>query len=190
LLIGPSTLNTVRMPRSRRGSVAFRNAQWYAGANRNATPTSLIVRAASAGVWSTKAPSASSTSAEPARELTARLPCLATCAPAAAATNATAVETLNVPDSSPPVPQVSSNGRGTSGNGWSAWRIARARPATSSTVSPRMRSATAKPAICAGVAAPASTSCMTPNACSSDRVSPPTTRGRSSRIIAPPWGRP
>ena len=58
-------------------------------------------------------PRASRTSAEPEREVTARLPCLATmilapaAVPAAAATRAAAVEMLKVPLRSPPVPQVS-----------------------------------------------------------------------------------
>src|SRR5690349_11831569 len=39
-----------------------------------------------------------------------RLPCLATLTPQAAATNAAVVLMLKVPDLSPPVPQLSSNG--------------------------------------------------------------------------------
>ena len=58
-----------------------------------------------------RTPRASRTSAEPERLETARLPCLATAAPAPAATKATVVEMLKVPEPSPPVPQVSSNGR-------------------------------------------------------------------------------
>jgi hypothetical protein len=50
-----------------------------------------------ARVTSIRAPSCSSTSAEPQREVTERLPCLATGRPAAAAAKATAVETLIVP---------------------------------------------------------------------------------------------
>ena len=52
-------------------------------------------------------PSASSTSAEPEADETARLPCFATPAPAAAATSAAAVEMLSVRAPSPPVPAVS-----------------------------------------------------------------------------------
>ncbi len=40
----------------------------------------------------------------------ARLPCLATVAPAPAAIKAAVVEMLKVPEASPPVPQVSSTG--------------------------------------------------------------------------------
>ncbi len=50
------------------------------------------------------APSASSTSALPDFDETLRLPCLATLAPAAAATNIEAVEMLKVCEASPPVP--------------------------------------------------------------------------------------
>jgi hypothetical protein len=54
------------------------------------------------------APRASSTSALPDFDDTERLPCLATRAPAAAATNIDAVEMLNVCEASPPVPTMSS----------------------------------------------------------------------------------
>ena len=49
------------------------------------------------------------TSAEPHFELTLRLPCLAIGRPAAAATKAVTVETLIIPEPSPPVPQQSAN---------------------------------------------------------------------------------
>ena len=52
-------------------------------------------------------PSDSSTSAAPLFDDTPRLPCLATLAPAAAATNIEAVEMLKVCDRSPPVPTMS-----------------------------------------------------------------------------------
>src|SRR2546422_8469659 len=55
-----------------------------------------------------RTPSASSTSAEPHLEVNDRLPCLATTAPAPAATNAAAVEILKVETTPPPVPQVRS----------------------------------------------------------------------------------
>ena len=67
------------------------------------------VDALASGATSIRAPSASSTSADPHCELTLRLPCLATGSPAAAATKALAVETLIIPDPSPPVPQQSAN---------------------------------------------------------------------------------
>ena len=72
------------------------------------TPTSSIERATCSGVSAILTPSASSTSALPDLLETERPPCLATLAPAAAATNAAAVEILNVCALSPPVPQVSS----------------------------------------------------------------------------------
>ncbi len=60
-----------------------------------------------AGDSSSSKPSCSSTSALPESDETARLPCFATPAPAAAATSAAAVEMLNVLPPSPPVPAVS-----------------------------------------------------------------------------------
>ena len=59
-------------------------------------------------------PSSASTSAEPLRLVMLRLPCLATGTPAAAATIAAVVLTLNIFEPPPPVPQVSST---------SAWRL-------------------------------------------------------------------
>ena len=70
-------------------------------------PSSSIDRAIRAGGSSSSKPSASSTSAEPEAEETARFPCFATPAPAAAATSAAAVEMLSVCAPSPPVPAVS-----------------------------------------------------------------------------------
>ena len=70
-------------------------------------PSSSIERAIRSGGCSSEKPSASSTSAEPDADETARLPCFATPAPAAAATSAAAVEMLNVLAPSPPVPAVS-----------------------------------------------------------------------------------
>ena len=57
-------------------------------------------------------PSASRTSALPHWLETERLPCLAIRMPQAASTIAAAVEILNVPERSPPVPQVSNTGPG------------------------------------------------------------------------------
>ena len=84
---------------------------------------------------STRTPRASRTSAEPQRELAARLPCLATCAPAADATMAAAVEMLKVSQPSPPVPQVSTRCGGrrrASAKTGAAWRrMMAAKPASS-----------------------------------------------------------
>src|ERR1700680_2120163 len=82
-----------------------------------------------------RTPSASRTSAEPQRELAARLPCLATLAPAAEATIAATVEILKVSQPSPPVPQVSIKLAGrkrSSEKTGAAWRrITLAKPASS-----------------------------------------------------------
>ena len=109
---GPRRLNTVRVFSSRRTGWACFIAGCSAGANRNPMPISRIDRAASSGVTSVmRTPKASRTSALPLLLDIDRLPCLATCAPAPAITIATAVETLNVPEPSPPVPQVSITSR-------------------------------------------------------------------------------
>ena len=91
---------------------------------------------------------------------TARLPCLATATPQLAVTIATVVEMLKVPALSPPVPQVSISGLRRVRSGGTRRRIASAMPAISSGVSPFMRSAMAKPAICAAVASPLRTCSM------------------------------
>ena len=101
-------------------------------------------------------PSAPSTSEDPEAELAARLPCFTTGTPDAAATTAAMVETLTVPNLSPPVPTMSSTA-GSTGSGSAASRIASRKPTISSTVSPLARSATRKPPSCDGVAEPAMT---------------------------------
>ena len=143
---GPSKLNTVRMRSSRRADMACRVAACTAGAKRNPIPTSSMACATRSGGRSMRTPKCSSTSAEPQRELMDRLPCLATCTPAPAITNAATVETLKVPEPSPPVPQVSTRASiatgGASAKIGVAWRrIAVAKPTNSSTVSPFMRNA-------------------------------------------------
>ena len=106
-------------------------------------------------------PSASSTSAEPEADETARLPCFATPAPAAAATIAAAVEMLIVLAPSPPVPAVSTRSSRCGRTASTCPRIASAQPAISSAVSPFSRSATRKPPICACVASPRMISSIT-----------------------------
>jgi hypothetical protein len=71
-------------------------------------------------------------------------------------TKAAVVEMLNVPAASPPVPQVSTKGPAPSSTSTArAWaRIADAKPAISSTVSPRIRSAVTKAPIWAPVTCP------------------------------------
>src|SRR5882724_5396064 len=133
-------------------------------------PTSATHRPTCSGVSWRLTPSVSTTSAEPHSEAPLnpdidRLPCLATLRPAPATTNAVAVETLNVPVASPPVPQVSisisrsvplspatSSPRARMRTTF--WRITCAKPISSSTVSPFMRRAVRNAAICALVAAP------------------------------------
>ena len=73
----------------------------------NPIPISLIERFTSSGPNSMFTPSFSNTSALPQLLDEARPPCLATGKPAPAITNAVAVDILNVPFPSPPVPQVS-----------------------------------------------------------------------------------
>src|SRR5256885_594329 len=110
-------------------------------------------RATPSGARSIFTPSCSSTSAEPHIDDAARLPCLATRAPHAAATIAASVEMLKVARPSPPVPHVSSKAPST-WIGVATARAVRAKPVSSSTVSPFMRRATTKPAIWEGVASP------------------------------------
>src|ERR1700709_1396757 len=100
-------------------------------------PNSRRAAAASAGVSIVGTPNASSTSAEPHRDVIALFPCLATFAPAAAATSAAAVEILKLPLASPPVPHVSTNAACSaevSGRVVAASRIAAANPAISAAV--------------------------------------------------------
>ena len=142
------------MPSSWRTGATWRIAGWWARANMNPKPSSSIERAIRSGDCSSAMPSSSSTSADPAAELAARLPCFATAAPAAAATSAAAVEMLNVCAPSPPVPTMSTTGERCGVTGTTCSRIASAKPAISSAVSPFVRRATRKPAIWAGVASP------------------------------------
>ena len=77
-------------------------------------PSSATHRPTCSGVSWRLTPSVSTTSAEPQSEAPLspdieRFPCLATLSPAPATTNAVAVETLNVPEASPPVPHVSTS---------------------------------------------------------------------------------
>ncbi len=110
-------------------------------------------------------PSASRTSAEPHADDAARLPCLAIRTPAAAATMVAIVEMFTVCAPSPPVPTRSVTGPVTE-NGVACASIDAARPDISAAVSPLARSATPKPAICAGVAAPSMISFMAQAVCS------------------------
>ena len=92
--MGPSRLNTVGMPISRRDGPAWRNAGWNRGARQKPNPVSVTHSATPAGSSSTAIPAASSTSAAPQLEEAALLPCLHTGTPAPATTSAAIVETL------------------------------------------------------------------------------------------------
>src|SRR5215470_16181373 len=143
-------------------------------------PTSATHRPTCSGDKVKFTPSVSTTSAEPQSDAPLspdieRLPCLATLSPAPATTNAVAVDTLNVPEASPPVPHVStsiSRSVPVSAAVSSARvctratfeRITCAKPISSSTVSPFMRSAVRNAAICASVAVPDMMASMAPAA--------------------------
>src|SRR5215207_11416779 len=170
LVRGPRKLNTVGTPSSRRVPVAWRIAGWNTGAKQKPMPTSATVAATPSGGRVIATPRASRRSALPQRPDMARLPCLATRWPAPTATTAARVDTLKVPARSPPVPQVSSSGPGTS-RGAAAASMALTRPVISVAVSPLMRRPVAKAAIWAGVASPASTEPMAAPASSSLRSS-------------------
>ncbi len=165
---GPSRLNVVGIPSSRRGPPACRRAGWKAGAKQKPMPRSPTLRATSSGSAPMRTPSASSTSAAPDFDDAARLPCLTTGVPAAATTSAVIVEMLTDPDRSPPVPTMSTV-RTSSSTRRACASMARAIPAISAAVSPLARNATANPAICAGVASPDITWSMAHAVPSSDR---------------------
>src|SRR5215208_6530613 len=129
----------------------------------NPKPASSMQRATASGPRSMRAPSASSTSAEPERPVAERLPCLATAHPAPAAISAAVVETLNV-CRPPPVPAVSitaSRVASGSSTGAAKRRIVDARPTSSSTVSPFVRSAISTAAVSVSDALPAMISAST-----------------------------
>ena len=170
LVSGPRKLNTVGTRSSRRTGAAWPIAGWKSGANRNPIPASPMQRSTPAASRSIFTSSASSTSAEPQWLEAARFPCLATGTPAPAVTIAATVEMLNVPLRSPPVPTMSTTGTDGS-TGFANASMVRARPSTSSTVSPLVRRAIRKPPICPGVASPAITVRITSAASSLLRAS-------------------
>lgn len=83
-------------------------AAWWFGAYMKPMPVCAIDWAICSGCRLMLTPRESSTSALPDEDETLRPPCLATRAPAAAATNIEAVEILKVCAPSPPVPTMSS----------------------------------------------------------------------------------
>src|SRR5690349_9454258 len=145
----------------------------------NPKPTASMQSATAAGSRSMRAPSASSTSAEPDRPVAERLPCFATAQPAPAATNAAVVDTLKV-GLPPPVPAVSSRSPRPTSTALASSRIVRARPTSSSTVSPFVRSAMRNAAACASEASPSMISRSTAAASSAGRSSPEATRSIAS----------
>ena len=104
---GPRMLKTVRMPSSLRMGPTYFMEVWYFWAKKKHMPTSLSSSTHFAGLCSMFTPSASRQSAVPHWEDAARLPCLATFMPPAAATRAEVVEMLKLWALSPPVPTIS-----------------------------------------------------------------------------------
>jgi hypothetical protein len=133
-----------------------------------------------------RTPRASSTSAEPLRELANRLPCLATRAPAAEATMAAAVEMLNVPLASPPVPHVSTRGAGRESPGAKTGRACRrimlAKPVSSSTVTGRRLNVSSRRTISEVSMRPESNSSRTASASRRDSAAPAATLSRSGWV--------
>src|SRR3954454_5353462 len=134
-------------------------------------PTWAMQRATAPGARSMRAPSASRTSADPLGPVALRLPCLATAHPAPAAISAAVVETLKVVRP-PPVPAVSSRSLRSHWTGVASSRIVEASPASSSTVSPFVRSAIRKAAIWVSDALPSMITRRTLEASSIDRSWP------------------
>jgi hypothetical protein len=123
-------------------------------------------RSTTAGSAATLTPSASNRSALPHLLDADRLPCLATGTPQAATTRAATVETLNVCDRSPPVPQVSNTGACLRDSFVARFRMVCANPTISAGRSPFMDSAISRPAICAGWARPSMISSIAADASS------------------------
>ncbi len=162
-------------------------AGWWLGAKRKTIPVSWTIFAWASGGIPMVTPSAASTSADPHRLLTPRLPCLTTGTPAPAATNAAAVLMLKVCAPSPPVPQVSTSVPATCGLTRTACaRITRANAAISSGVSPFIRSPARNPPICACVACPVMISSITASASAGARSRFSTTVAIASFMVMPP----
>src|SRR5690242_4757092 len=123
-------------------------------------PACSMQRATASGGRSMRTPSASSTSADPDSPVAERLPCLATAQPAPAAISAAVVDTLNV-GRPPPVPAVSMRSPRLVRTGLASRRIVVARPTSSSTVSPLVRSAISTAAVCTSEALPSMISAST-----------------------------
>jgi len=187
---GPSRLNAVCPFSSRRARIACRIAVCAACAKKNPIPICSSASPIRSSEISIRTPSASSTSAEPARELIDRLPCFATRAPAPATTNAAHVEMLNVPFASPPVPHVSTipsiaAAHPARNTGAACLRIAVANPTNSSTVSPFVRSALSSTLISSSVARPHRISSIAASASPRVKFLPQLAASRAFRITGP-----
>ncbi len=146
-------------------------------------PVSRRHRTASSGPSAMGTPRASSTSAAPHSDVTARLPCLATLAPAAAATSAAPDEILKVSGPPPPVPTTStSSSRSASvrGSGVARSRITCTKPASSGASSPRVASTVSRAAISTSGTPPAKISSSAPAASSRVSAPPSSARGFSN----------
>ena len=149
------------MPRSRRDGPAWRMAGWYRGAKQKPMPASATHAATPSGAELDRHAERFEEVGGTTRGGGGPVPVLAHAAPAPATTSAARVETLMVCARSPPVPTTSITGPLTSMSTWvAASNIASTIPTSSSTSSPFIRSATTNAAICAGLAAPSSTSAM------------------------------
>src|SRR6267142_156574 len=157
---GPSRLNAVRTPSSRRTGAAWRIDGWNVGAKKKPMPASARHRSTTAGCAVMRIPRASYTSAPPVRLDAERLPCFATRTPAAATTMAAHDEILMVPDRSPPVPHVSNTSSYRFETLTACARIVRARPTISAGRSPFIARPISRPAMCAGAAWPSITSAI------------------------------
>ena len=174
LVSGPMKLNAVGTPSSRRGTAALRMEGWNTWAKQKVMLAASRTSSSRSMGISSRTPSASSTSAEPAEDDAARFPCLTILAPAPAHTREAMVEMLTVFCLSPPVPTMSSRSPSIV-SGLALASIASTSPVSSSTVSPLERSATRKPATWESVALPVITSPMAQYAWSRSR-SPPAIR--------------
>mmetsp|Transcript_8750 Transcript_8750/g.28880 ORF Transcript_8750/g.28880 Transcript_8750/m.28880 type:complete len:271 (+) Transcript_8750:570-1382(+) len=181
--MGPRMLKAVRTLSALRTGTTAAMAGWKRGANMKPMPASSTHRATPSGPMSTATPRASRTSADPQRDDTDRLPCLATLAPAAAQRIEAPVEMFTDPIPSPPVPTMSTTFmpslRCTLTD---MFFMPLARPATSAEVSPLARRRTRKAEICAA-SPPVTTASSALMVCSSVRSVPLTRASITSCML-------
>src|SRR5690554_6396414 len=118
------------------------------------TPTCSMQRATCSASRSRWMPATAKRSALPEEDETPRLPCLATCPPAAATTKLEAVETLNRLAPSPPVPTMSTRWSASRCTGFISSRITWAAALISSAVSPFTAIPIKNAAICGSLSSP------------------------------------